>query len=188
MQIILASSSPRRTQILNEAHINHIIIPSKCEEIINKDDLPYQVVESLSYQKAYDVYKDNKSSLVIGADTIVVVDDVILGKPIDKEDAIKMLQMISNRTHKVITGVTIIYQDKIKTFHEITYVYVNKLSNNQIEEYIQNENVYDKAGAYAIQGIFKQHISKYDGEYNNVVGLPIERLKKELKEFTNEIQ
>ena len=87
MQIILASSSPRRTQILNEAHINHIIIPSKCEEIINKDDLPYQVVESLSYQKAYDVYKDNKSSLVIGADTIVVVDDIILGKPIDKEDA-----------------------------------------------------------------------------------------------------
>ena len=72
----------------HETEINHIIIPSKCEEIINKDDLPYQVVESLSYQKAYDVYKDNQSSLVIGADTIVVVDDIILGKPIDKEDAI----------------------------------------------------------------------------------------------------
>ena len=187
MKIILASNSPRRTEILTNANINHIIIPSNCEEVIDANLKPYQVVESLSYQKAKDVFLKNQNDLVIGADTIVVVDDIILGKPTDRLDAIKMLQMISNRVHQVITGVCIITKDKHKVFHEITNVYVKDISLQQIEQYIDTENVYDKAGSYAIQGIFAKYIDKFVGEYHNVVGLPIERLKKELEEFKNEI-
>ena len=188
MKIILASNSPRRTEILKNANIDHVIIPSYCEEIIDENLKPYQVVESLSYQKAYDVFLKNQNDLIIGADTIVVVDDIILGKPIDRLDAIKMLQMISNRSHQVITGVCIITKEKQKVFHEITNVFVKDISLKEIEEYIDTENVYDKAGSYAIQGIFAKYIDKFVGEYHNVVGLPIERLTKELKEFKNEIQ
>ena len=187
MKIILASNSPRRTEILKNANIEHSIIPSNCEEVIDKNLKPYQVVESLSYQKAHDVFIKNQNDLVIGADTIVVVDGIILGKPVDRLDAIKMLEMISNRVHQVITGVCIITKEKQKVFHEITNVYVKDISLKEIEEYIDTENVYDKAGSYAIQGIFAKYIDKFVGEYNNVVGLPIERLKKELEEFKNEI-
>lgn len=183
MQIILASNSPRRTEILKNANIEHLVIPSNCEEIIDENLKPYQVVESLAYQKANDVFLKNQNDLVIGADTIVVVDDIILGKPVDRLDAIKMLEMISNRVHQVITGVCIITKDKHKVFHEITNVFVKEISLKEIEEYIDTENVYDKAGSYAIQGVFAKYIDKFVGEYNNVVGLPIERLKKELKEF-----
>ncbi len=188
MNIILASNSPRRTEILTNANIQHIIIPSKCEEVVDEKLLPYQVVESLSYQKANDVYISNPNDLVIGADTVVVVENVILGKPKDKNDAIRMLSMISNRCHQVITGVTIIYNDTVNTFHEVTNVFVKELSLNDINIYIEEENVYDKAGSYAIQGIFAKYINSYDGEYSNVVGLPINRLKKELKEYLNEVQ
>ena len=96
--------------------------------------------------------------------------------------------MISNRSHQVITGVCIITKEKQKVFHEITNVFVKDISLKEIEEYIDTENVYDKAGSYAIQGIFAKYIDKFVGEYHNVVGLPIERLTKELKEFKNEIQ
>lgn len=188
MNIVLASNSPRRTQILTQAKIPHVVIPSTTKEIVDPLLSPIQVVESLAYQKAIDVYKNNNSSLVIGADTIVVVDNLILGKPTDKNDAIRMLQMIQNKTHQVITGVAIIYQNQKKLFHEVTNVSVKKLTLQQINDYIDNEFVYDKAGSYAIQGIFKKYITSYTGEYENVVGLPIKRLKEELKEYIHEIQ
>lgn len=183
LQIILASGSPRRTEILTLAHINHKVIPSTCEEIIDSSLTPNDVAESLSYQKALDVFKKNLDSLVIGADTIVTVDEKILGKPKNYEDAIYMLQLLSNRTHQVITGVTIMKEGKVKTFHEVTYVTVVKLTNDEIKDYIDNENIYDKAGSYAIQGMFSKYISSIKGEYYNVVGLPIARLYHELKEF-----
>lgn len=187
MKIILASSSPRRTEILTKANIPHQIIPSKCEEVVDNALLPYEVVESLSYQKAYDVFKDNLNDVVIGADTIVVVDNIILGKPKDRLDAIKMLQMLSNKAHQVITGISILSKNKKITYHEVTDVYVNELSLAQIEQYIDTENVYDKAGSYAIQGMFGKYIEKFIGEYETVVGLPIIRLQKELEEYVNEI-
>ncbi len=187
MNIILASASPRRTEILNLANIKHQVIPSTCKEVIENNLKPHEVVESLSYQKAKDVYQNNQESLVIGADTIVTIDHLILGKPHREEEAIHMLQRLSGRTHQVITGVTIIYQGVVKTFHEITEVTFAPLTTNQIKNYIQTENVYDKAGSYAVQGSFCKFISKINGDFYNVVGLPISRLYKELKEFNYEI-
>lgn len=187
MKIILASQSPRRTEILTLANIKHTVVPSKCEEIINPNDLPYQVVESLSYQKAQDVFKNHNDSIVIGSDTIVVIDNVILGKPHSYDEAINMLQMLSGKAHQVITGVTIMSKDLVKTFHEVTDVHISTLSLEQIKEYIDSENVYDKAGSYAIQGTFCKYITKLVGDYYNVVGLPIARLFQELKEYNNEI-
>lgn len=181
--IILASSSPRRTEILTNANISHTIIPSSCEEIIEPNLKPFEVVESLSYQKAKDVSKKFPTDIIIGADTIVVINDQILGKPHSEIEAIKMLELISGKTHQVITGVTLIQNSKVKIFHEVTDVSVKKLTLDEIEEYIRVENVYDKAGSYAIQGVFKKYIKDIQGEYYNVVGLPIERLKKELEEF-----
>lgn len=181
--IILASGSPRRTEILTLAHIKHIVIPSTCEEKVGANLMPIEVVESLSYQKAKDVFDKNHDSIVIGADTIVTINGIILGKPKSQEEAIKMLSMLSNNTHQVITGVTIIKEGKVKTFHEITNVKVKALSKIDIDEYLSNEYVYDKAGSYAIQGMFSKHINSISGDYYNVVGLPISRVYQELKEF-----
>lgn len=160
MKIVLASGSPRRTQILSLAHIEHIVIPSTCVEVIDKGLKPIEVVESLSLQKAKDVARNNKDALVIGADTIVTINGKILGKPHNEEEAIEMLTTLSNTTHQVVTGVTFIYNDIIKTIHEITEVTFSKLSTEQIKTYINEENVYDKAGAYAIQGTFCKYITK----------------------------
>lgn len=182
-QIILASSSPRRTEILTLANIKHVVIPSTCEEVVDHNLLPYQVVESLSKQKAVDVFKKHSDSIVIGADTVVVIDNKILGKPHNKEEAIYMLELISNNVHQVITGVTILSNKFVKTFYVITNVHVEKLTTQDILEYIEKENVYDKAGSYAIQGMFSKYISSINGDYYNVVGLPLSRVYKELKEF-----
>lgn len=188
MNIILASASPRRTEILKLARICHEVIPSTCKEVIEQNLKPVQVVESLSYQKAKDVFQHHQESLVIGADTIVTIDGLILGKPHSKEEAIHMLQCLSGKTHQVITGVTIMTKPKVLTFHEITDVTFDVLTMNQIQAYIESENVYDKAGSYAVQGTFCKFISKIDGDYYNVVGLPISRVYKELKEIDDEIQ
>lgn len=187
MNIILASSSPRRTEILNLAKIKHQIIPSTCEEKIDPTLIPIEVVLSLAKMKALDVAKDHYNELVIGADTIVSIDNLILGKPKNELDAIRMLKLLSGRTHQVITGVAIIYQNQVEVFHEITSVTFSKLSEEEILNYIKEENVYDKAGSYAIQGIFCKYITKIDGDYYNVMGLPIAKLYQKLKEYTNEI-
>ena len=178
MKIVLASGSPRRTQILSLAHIEHIVIPSTCVEVIDKGLKPIEVVESLSLQKAKDVARNNKDALVIGADTIVTINGKILGKPHSEEEAIEMLTTLSNTTHQVVTGVTFIYNDIIKTIHEITEVTFSKLSTEQIKTYI-NE---------AIQGTFCKYITKINGDYYNVMGLPIARVYKEIEGYKNEIQ
>lgn len=187
MNIILASASPRRTEILKLAMIDHLVIPSTCEEVIENGLKPFQVVESLSYQKAIDVFKNHQEDIVIGADTIVTINDLILGKPHSEDEAIQMLELLSGKTHQVITGVTIMSNNLVKTFHEVTYVTFDELTINQIRTYIKSENVYDKAGSYAVQGTFCKFISKINGDYYNVVGLPISRLYKELKEFNYEV-
>ncbi len=187
MQIILASNSPRRTEILTIANINHQVIPSYCEEKIDAHLEPWEVVETLSYQKALDIAKQYPDDIIIGADTVVVIDNQILGKPKTKEEAIKMLASLSGKTHDVITGVTMMTKKNNKTFHEVTKVQIAKLSKSEIEDYLQEENVYDKAGAYGIQGAFCKYITQIIGDYYNVMGLPIARVYKELKEFNNEI-
>lgn len=188
MELILASNSPRRTQILTLAQIKHQVIPSTCQEIIPQGLALFEVVEHLSYQKALDVAKHHPNAIVLGADTVVAIEGRILGKPHHEKEAIWMLQNLSGKTHQVVTGITMMYQGKVKTFHEVTEVEVVELTMEQILTYIQEENVYDKAGSYAIQGSFCKYISKMNGDYYNVVGLPICRVYQELKEFEHEIQ
>ena len=195
-KIVLASASPRRSELLKQAGMDFIVIPSKGEEIVTKTH-PAQVVEELSLQKAREVAKRILSgseeeisdfSLVIGADTVVAADHRILGKPADHEDARKMITMLQGNIHQVYTGVTLILRDekgniRTRTFNECTDVDVCEMSYEEVEEYISTPEPYDKAGAYGIQGSFGVYIRGIRGCYYNVVGLPISRLCRELKEL-----
>ncbi len=188
MNVILASNSPRRTEILNLANIKHLVVPSNYVEKIDFTKSCHQIVKSLAYGKAKDVAKRYPNDIVIGADTIVVCDECLFGKPKDQIDAIKMLQKLSGKTHKVMTGVSIIFPTKKTTFVSYTYVTFNNISLDEIKTYLNEENVYDKAGSYAIQGAFCKYISKINGDYYNVMGLPIAKIYQKLKEYENEIQ
>ena len=180
--IILASGSPRRTEILTLAKINHKVIVSDHEEKIDLSKKPIEIVKELAYQKANAVFEQHKDSIVIGADTIVVQEG-ILGKPKDRSDAYRMLKKLSKKTHQVITGVAVISSEKIERFAEVTNVTFTEMTDEEIYEYIDSENVYDKAGAYAIQGMAAKYITKIEGDYYNVMGLPISKLTSVLKTF-----
>lgn len=199
-KIILASQSPRRRELLTQAGFDFEILTSNIEEKITKTQ-PDEVVKELSYQKAEDVLKsilkhlpadisnDDLSLMVIGADTVVSVDGKILGKPKDKDEAFTMIKSIQNNTHQVYTGVTIFLYDflnqkqSVTSFSECTNVTLYPMSNSEIHDYIATGDCYDKAGAYGIQGKFAIHVKGIDGDYNNVVGLPIARLYQELKQL-----
>ena len=182
MSIILASLSPRRTELLNLIHINHKVIPSTIKETIDYKMSPEDIVQSLADQKASDVASKYPNDIIIGADTIVTINNEILGKPKNYEEAFKMLSMLSGNTHKVITGVCIIVKDKKIKFSCTSDVEFSKMSDEEIREYIYQENVYDKAGSYAIQGICAKYIKKIDGDYYNIMGLPLNSLYQTLKE------
>ena len=185
-KIILASASPRRKELLKQMGLEFEVMPSHCEEVITRK-IPWEIVMELSSQKARElVYKaamdslsddksgndgDGQNVLVIGADTIVAYKDEILGKPKDKDDAVRMLKLLQGKQHSVYTGVSLVYLKEgiaqTRTFVEETKVYV------------ATGEPMDKAGAYAIQGLFAEFIVKIDGDYNNVVGLPIGRIMRE---------
>ncbi len=186
MKIILASGSPRRKELLTQVGIDFEVVVSGIEEVITSA-LPKDVVGELSRHKALDVFSGTAGDVVvIGADTVVSVDNRILGKPEDKEDAVKMLQSISGRCHSVFTGVTLcIRQDGMEeriTFAEETKVYVDELTDRDIKAYIATGEPMDKAGAYGIQGKFAAYVEKIEGDYNNVVGLPVGKVCKVLRE------
>lgn len=186
-KIILASGSPRRREILSQVGIAYDVIPSNIEEVITQNT-PSLIVEELSKQKAMDVANRNKMAVVLGADTVVALEDKILGKPKDEQDAFEMISALSGRTHFVYTGVTLakVSQDGSmvsRTFHEKTAVTVSKMSSEEILAYIATKEPMDKAGAYGIQGAFAAYISGIEGDYYNVVGLPICRVMRELKEI-----
>ena len=188
MRVILASKSPRRKELLSMITKEFEVIVSGSEEIVNEDLNPSEKVIELAKQKAEDVYKTIKDTdfVVIGSDTIVVTDDdEILGKPKDREDAIRMLTTLSNKTHKVMTGVSII-QNKNgevteRSFCDIANVHVKEISLEEIEKWLDTGNAWDKAGAYAIQQEFAIHIDKLDGNYSTVMGFPIHMVYDELK-------
>lgn len=182
MNIILASASPRRTELLSLIHIDHKVIPSTIKENIDYSMTPESIVKSLAEQKASDVADRYPNDVVIGADTIVVINNEILGKPKNYEEAFKMLSMLSGNTHKVITGVCIIHNKKKIIFSCTSNVEFSQMSTEEIKEYISEENVYDKAGSYAIQGIGAKYIKKIDGDYYNIMGLPLNLLYQTLKE------
>lgn len=182
-KFILASASPRRRELLEQVGIQFHIIKSSVEEIITSSE-PDKVVMELSSQKAQDVYshlseKDN--IVVIGADTIVYNDNSILGKPKNEEDAFQMLKKLAGKSHFVYTGVTLNINGELVSFAEKTKVSVYSMTDHEIKEYINTQEPMDKAGAYAIQGLFAAYIKGIEGDYNNVVGLPIGRICQELK-------
>ena len=184
MKLILASASPRRKELLAKTGMKFDIIPAKGEETITKS-IPAEVVMELSLQKAAEIAaQQTEECIVIGADTIVAKGDTIMGKPKDTEDAYRMLDSISDDCHQVYTGVTIIrtgeHAETI-TFAEKTDVYLYPISDADIRAYIESGDPMDKAGAYGIQGDFAVHVKGIEGDYYNVVGLPIGRVYQELK-------
>ncbi|MGF0032918.1 Maf family protein [Bariatricus sp. SGI.154] len=185
MRYILASASPRRKELMEQAGFRFEVIPSTVEEKITKT-IPSEVVMELAAQKAQDVFEHHgtKDCVVIGADTVVVYRDEILGKPADKAEAYDMLSMLADRTHQVYTGVSLIISKKgqvhTKTFYESTDVTFCPICKEDLRAYVESGDPLDKAGAYGIQGTFAIHVKCIKGDYNNVVGLPVCRLYQEL--------
>lgn len=185
MKIILASKSPRRKELLEQIGMQFEIIPSVGEEVITQTN-PVEVVKELASQKAAEIEtKTEGDRLIIGADTIVVYENQILGKPKDKEDAIRMLSMLQNHTHSVYTGVSLIRNQgkdrQVVTFAEETKVVFCPMTKEEIEGYVSTLDPMDKAGSYGIQGMAAAYIERINGDYNNVVGLPVGRIYQEMK-------
>lgn len=180
---VLASKSPRRAELMHYIAPNFEILPAECGENppagIEADEVP----EFLAVQKALDVSKKRPDSLVIGCDTVVILNSEIMGKPKDLEDAFRMLKALSGRVHTVVSGVCLCYKGKTLSFTQKTAVEFYPLSDEDILNYIRQSNPLDKAGAYGIQdkgGLFVKEIS---GDYYNVVGLPLARLNLEIKKL-----
>ena len=183
MYVILASASPRRRELLGQIGIDFDVKVSEADETIAPGTRPSEAVEELSYRKAkavWDLLEEKQT--VVGADTVVVFRDQILGKPKDAEDAVRMLRMLQGREHSVDTGVTILSKDgRRTTFCEETRVFFTPMSEEEIREYVATGDPLDKAGAYGIQGECARFVRCISGDYNTVVGLPAGRLYQELK-------
>lgn len=179
-EFVLASASPRRKELLSQIGIKFHTCTSKKEEEYVRN-LPEGIVKDLSYTKARDVYeRGNRDAVVIGADTIVVANEQILGKPKDEKEAFEMIKILQGGVHQVYTGVSIIWQQNnnthVSSFYAVTEVEVYYMNDDEIRNYISLAEPYDKAGGYAIQGYFARYIKGIKGDYNNVVGLPIGKL------------
>ena len=183
-KVILASASPRRQELIKLIFDSVEILPADCDETLPEGIGAREAVEYLSKIKNEASAKlTEKENLVVSADTVVSVDNEILGKPVNKEDARRMISLLSGKVHQVYTGVTISLNEKTKTFSEKTDVEFFDLTENEIEEYISSKEPYDKAGAYGIQGKAGLLIKGINGDYYNVVGFPIARLKREIEDF-----
>lgn len=183
--IILASASPRRKELLKRIGLKFKVDPSNYEENISSELEPHELAKSLSLEKAKLVAKKHMNALVIAADTFIVFEGKILGKPRTETEAKEMLETISGRQHSVITGFTIIDTENNKALSKAveTKVYIRKLSSNEIDAYVESKEPLDKAGAYAIQGLGSVIVEKIEGDYFNVIGLPLSALTESLKEF-----
>lgn len=193
MRLVLASSSPRRQQLMGLLSLPYDIVVKPVDESVGSNLRPEQVVCELAMRKARVVLEEGisgkKDSIVIGADTIVVLDGMILGKPKDREDAFRMLSRLQGRTHEVYSGVACLDAVTGKTMVDYcqTTVTIKPLTERQIERYIQTGEPMDKAGAYGIQGYGALIVEKIEGDYYNVVGLPLSRLSDMLAEFGIEV-
>ncbi len=181
-RIILASGSPRRKELLEQIGVTFEIYKAEGEEKITSA-VPAEAVKELSLQKAQEVAEKCSGDVIIGADTVVAVQGKILGKPKDRADAIRMLELLQGRDHEVITGVAVILRrsGRLIRFAETTLVRVYPMTRGQIERYVDSGEPMDKAGAYGIQGRFAAYVAGIEGDYNNVVGLPVGRLYQELR-------
>lgn len=180
---MLASASPRRQEILRNAGISFVVQVANIEEKVLEGESPRECAERLAREKARAVAARRPGDFVLGADTIVVVDGEILGKPRDAEDAARMLRLLSGRSHEVITGVCLIAPDGAENVQsEGTLVAMSAIGDREIQAYIQTGEPMDKAGAYAIQGMASRWIPRIEGDYFNVVGLPMALVWRMLRE------
>lgn len=184
-QMILASASPRRRELLSRIGLA-FTVKSACGEERSRGASAWEQVEELALQKAEEIAEEaGENVIVIGADTLVFLDGKPMGKPQDEKEAARMLSALQGRTHQVYTGVALIWsrggEQRRRSFHECTDVTVYPMTQEEILAYIRTGEPMDKAGAYGIQGLFARHIQKIDGDYNNVVGLPVGRLYQEMK-------
>ena len=211
--IVLASASPRRQELLRNAGIPFAVEPANIDETPRAGEAPRECAERLAREKALAVWRTRPQDWVLGADTIVVVDDAILGKPVDPADAVRMLRLLSGRVHRVITGVCVVEavasrqlpvagqatpqaaqsrrnsceisrteNGELRTASETTLVTMNELSDEEIRDYVATGEPMDKAGAYAIQGVASRWIPRIEGDYSNVVGLPVALVNRMLRE------
>ena len=180
--IILASKSPRRRELLELAGVPFSVETEDVEETFDPGLLPAEIVRHLSRIKAEAVFKKHPAKTVLGADTIVVLDGGILGKPKDEEEAVRMLQALSGKTHEVFTGVTILSGKTEYSFAERTAVTFYELSEEEIRTYVSTGEPLDKAGAYGIQGRGVTLVRSIEGDYPNVVGLPVAKVVRALRD------
>jgi len=185
MSVILASQSPRRKELLGLLNIPFTIRVADIDETMDESLPVAQAVAQLSRRKAAAITADS-ADIIIAADTVVVCDDAVLGKPKDEADAYRMLRMLSGRKHQVMTGLTVLQGEKVISHTEITDIYFRELSDKEILSYIASGDPMDKAGAYGIQNGAALFVEKVCGDYFNVVGLPVCRLGLILKEFLEE--
>lgn len=188
MKIILASKSPRRRELMNLLKIDYTVMVSDVDEVLEKELSIEEQSKKLGYIKAKAVFDiTHGDRIIIGSDTMVIKDGELYGKPTDKKDAIRMLKKLQNSMHQVITSVAILvqkgesYEEYIE--YEITEVYISKMTDKEINQWIEEGNVYDKAGAYAIQSEFAKFVDKINGNYDSIVGLPINKVYKILKKY-----
>jgi septum formation protein len=212
--LVLASASPRRQELLRNAGISFTMQPADIDESPRAGEMPKEYAERLAREKALAVFRSRPDDCVLGADTIVVVDDAILGKPGDAADAFRMLRLLSGRIHSVITGICLVEavagsqlpdiseaaphsqprrspytvlraeNRELRSASDTTLVTMNELSEDEIREYVATGEPMDKAGAYAIQGRAARWISRIEGDYSNVVGLPVALVYRMLRERT----
>ncbi len=189
-EIILASGSPRRKELLSLIGVPFKVIKSDVEEETTQTD-PGLIVEELSGQKAEDVASRIEEGTVLGADTIVWAEGEVMGKPKDEEDARRMLKILSGKAHSVFTGVTLIHKYQLNgepqmhglAFHRETKVHVHEMTDAEIDAYIASGEPFDKAGAYGIQGSFMAYVDGIEGDYQTVVGLPVSAVYQALKQL-----
>jgi len=183
--IILASASPRRKELLEKIGLRFEVEPSNYEEDMHSGLEPHEFAQKISLEKAKAVASKHENAIVIAADTFIVFGGQILGKPHTEKEARKMLEAISGESHSVITGFSIIDTGKNKTLSKSveTKIYIRKLTSAEIDAYVKSKEPLDKAGAYAIQGLGAVFVEKIEGDYFNVIGLPLSALTEALKEF-----
>ncbi len=184
--LILASQSPRRKELLEKCGYPFEVIVANIDETIDTNKTLEEAIKELAYKKAKKVFDEHNDSIVIGSDTIVTIDNKVLGKPKDEEDAFKMLKMLSGKTHQVITGLAVLTQDKSYLEVSVNDVTFYELSDEEIKKYISSKEPMDKAGSYAIQGIASRYIKNINGDYYAIVGLPVSTLYHILKDIYND--
>jgi septum formation protein len=183
--LVLASASPRRQELLRNAEIPFEVQPANIPEDPLPGEAAKECAERLAREKALAIARQRPNDCVLGADTVITVDGKILGKPADAADATRMLRLLSGREHQVITGVCLVVNGESFVASETTLVTVNEITDQEIADYIATGEPMDKAGAYAIQGIASRWIPRIEGDYSNVVGLPVSLVLGMLQKHCN---